>query len=105
MPSALGDTLLDPRDIEKHAAMGTSAARLHFAVDAASHVIARQQFRRATGVLISLTVTPSFFFGICGLVLVQLRNIVEHETAALLVAEDAAFAANAFGHQNAGDAD
>ena len=97
--------LLDPGNIEKHAAMRRSAARLDFAIDAARHVIAGEQFRRAARVLVALRVAPAFFFGVGGLLLVEVGDVVEHEAAAFAVAQHAAFAAHAFGDQDAAHAD
>ncbi len=54
------DFFLDPRDVEKHAAVRTAAAGLHLAHDAAGHVVAREQFGRALGVFVTLRVTPAF---------------------------------------------
>ena len=84
--------------------MRTPAPRLHFAIDAASHVIARQQLRRTPRTLVALRIAPAFFFVIGGRAAVVLRNIVEHEALAVFVAQHAAFAADAFRHQNALDA-
>lgn len=59
----------------------------------------------AAGVLIALGVAPAFLFGVGGLGLVVVGDVVEHEAAAFAVAEHAAFAANAFGDEDAADAD
>ena len=45
-------------------------------------------------------VTPAFFFVVGRLRFVIVRNEIEHETLALLVRQDAAFAAHAFGHEH-----
>ena len=73
----------DPGDVEEHAAVRAAAAFVHFALDAAGHVVAREQFGRTARVLVALRVTPAFFFGVGGLVHVERRNIVEHEALAL----------------------
>ena len=83
---------------------GLPRPSLHLAHDAARHVIARQQLRRTAGVLVALRVAPAFFLVVGGLVLVVRRDVVEHEALALVVAQHAAFAAHAFGHQNAAHA-
>src|SRR5579875_2245740 len=67
-------------------------------------MIAGQQFRRAARVAVALRVAPAFFFVVGGLRAVVFGDVVEHEAAALLVFQNAAFAANAFGDENAGDA-
>ena len=55
------DLFLDPRNVEEHAAVRAAATGLHFAVDAAGDVVARQQFRRALGIFVALRVAPAFF--------------------------------------------
>ena len=102
--SAFGQLLLDPRDVEEDAAVRGAAPRLHFAVDAARDVIARQQLRRTARVLVALRVAPSFLRIRGRLRLVVVGDVVEHEAAAFAVLQDAAFAANAFGDENAADA-
>ena len=84
---------------------GTAPPCLHFAIDAARHVIAGEQFGRTARVLIALRVAPAFLFVVGGLGFVEIRNIVEHEALAFAVAQHAAFAAHAFGDQNAAHAD
>ena len=103
--AALGMSLLDPGDVQEDAAVRAAAACLDFAIDAARHVVAREQLRRAAGVLVALRVAPAFVFVVGGLLLVELGDVVEHEAAAFAVAQDAAFAAHAFGHQDAAHAD
>ena len=99
------DAILDPGDVEIHAAVRTAASGFHFAIDAAGNVVARQQFGRTPRVLVALRVAPAFFFVVGRLRFVQLGNIVEHEAAAFAVAQNASFAAHAFGHQDAANAD
>ena len=84
---------------------GRAPACLDLAIDAAGDVIAGQQFGRPAGVLVALRVAPSFLFGVGGLLFVEIGNFVEHEPAAFAVAQNAAFAAHAFGHQDAAHAD
>src|SRR5262249_42693226 len=82
----------------------TAAALTHLAADAASNVITSQQFGWALGFLISLCVTPAFFFRGSGLVHVQRRNFFEHEPVALSIAKYPSLAANPFSYQNAAHA-
>jgi hypothetical protein len=63
-------------------------------------VIARES-RRTIGRLVALRVAPTFFFVFGRLVLVVLRDVVEHESAAVLVQEDAAFTTCALGDEDA----
>ena len=58
---AFGMLLLDPRNIEEHAAVRAAAPGLDLAHDAACHVVAGQQLRRAPRVLVSLDVSPALF--------------------------------------------
>ena len=99
-----GNMLLNPRNIQKHAAMGTSPPCLHLTIDAAGYVVPREQLRRTPGVLIALRVAPAFFFGICGLRFVKVRNVIEHEALAFAVAKHTAFPAHALCDQNAAHA-
>ena len=92
---------LDPCDVQINAAVRRSAARLDLAIDASCNVIAGQQFRRTTGILITCHISPAFFFVVGRLILVVRRNVVEHEPFAFAIAEDPAFAANSLGHQDA----
>ena len=84
--------------------MRAAAAFAHFAHDAAGHVIAGQQFGRTARVLVAGYVAPAFFFVVGRLRFVIRRDVVEHEALAFAVAQDAAFAAHAFGYQNAAHA-
>ena len=72
--------------------------------DAAGDVVAGQQLGRPAGVLVALGVAPPLLLVVGGLAPVVLRDVVEHEPPALAVAQDAAFAAHALGHQDAADA-
>ena len=98
------DFFLDPRDVEEHAAVRAAATGLHFAVDAAGDVIARQQLRRTFRILVVLRVAPAFFGIGRGLRPIIFRHVVIHEALAVFVAQHAAFAAHAFGDQNPFDA-
>ena len=49
--AAFGSLLLDPGDVEEHAAVRAAAAGLDFAVDAARDVVAREQLGRTVAVL------------------------------------------------------
>ena len=92
--------LLDPRNIQKHAAVRTSPPGLDLAHDAACHVVAGQQLRRTARALVALCVTPPFFFVVGGLALVVVRNVVKHEAPTFVVAQHAAFATHALCYQN-----
>src|SRR4029434_1066228 len=63
-------------------------------------MIAGQEFRRPPRIFAALTITPAFFFAVGGLIAIIFRNRGEHETATLLIRQDPAFTAYAFGHQN-----
>jgi hypothetical protein len=95
------DFFLDPGDVEEHSAVRAAAAGLHLAVDAARNVIAREQFRRALGVLVALRVAPAFLRIGGRLRFVIVGNVVEHEPLAVLVPQHAAFAAHSLGHEQA----
>ena len=101
---ALGSLLLDPRDIEKDAAVRTAPPLAHLAHDAAGHVIAGQQLGRPPGVLVALGIAPALLFVVGGLAAIVLRDVVEHEATALTVAQYAAFTAHPLRHQNAAHA-
>src|SRR3974390_1718199 len=97
--AGVGNAVLNPGDIQKHATMRAPAAIAHFSPNAASHMIPCKKFRWPASVLVSLRVTPTFFFCIGSLIGVCRRNVVKHETAAVLVPEDSSFASNTFGDQ------
>ena len=81
--------------------MRTAAALFDLAHDAAGNVIAREQLRRPARVLVPLRVSPAFLFVVGSLRAVEFRNVIEHESAALFVAQHAAFTADALRHQDA----
>ena len=95
-----GELLADPRDVEEHAAVRAAAPFFRFAHDAARHVVAREQLGRPPRGLVALGVAPPLVFVVRRLVLVEWRDVVEHEPAAVTVAEHAAFAAHRLGHQD-----
>ena len=68
--------------------------------DAAGHMVPGEEFRRPPRLLVPLRVPPALFRVRGGLVRVEVRDVVEHEPAAFAVAQDAAFAAHAFGDQD-----
>ena len=98
------EPLLDPGDVEEDAAVRAAAPLRHLAHDAARDVVARQQLGRAAGVLVALGVAPALLFVVGGLAAVVLRDVVEHEPPALVVAQHAALAAHALRHQDAAHA-
>src|SRR6266487_3787731 len=63
-------------------------------------MIAGQEFWRPPRIFAALTITPAFFFVVRGLSAIIFRNRIEHKTATLLIRQDPAFTAYAFGHQN-----
>src|SRR5438046_9229511 len=63
-------------------------------------MIAGQKFWRPPRIFTALTITPTFCFVVRSLVAIVFRNRIEHKTATLLICQDPAFAAHAFGHQN-----
>ena len=94
------ELFLDPLDVEEHTAVGTAPAGLDLAHDAAGHVVAGQQFRRAPGVLVAHDVAPALFGRVGGLGFVVVGDVVEHEALALAIEQDAAFASDPFGDQD-----
>src|SRR5439155_4381387 len=93
--------LSDRGDVDDHGVVGTAAAGLDLPHDAAGDVVAGEQFGRAAGVFVALTIAPPFLRIVGGLASVKLRDFVEHEPFALLVEQNAAFAPHAFGDENA----
>ena len=73
----------------------------HLAQDAAGDVVAGQQLGRTARVLVALGVAPPLLVGVGGLAPVVLRDVVEHEAAAVAVPEHAALAPHALRHQDA----
>src|SRR6185369_3417821 len=100
----MGQLLFDPGDVEIHAAVRRASPALHFAVDAARDVIPRQQLRRTAGVLVALGVAPALLgVGSC-LRFVVVGDVVEHESTAFTVLQNAALASNTFGDEKPPDA-
>ncbi len=77
-------TVLDPGDIEKNAAVRSSPPFANLPHNAARHVIAGKQFRRTARVPVTLRIAPTFLFVIRRLRSIILRDVIEHETAARL---------------------
>ena len=96
----IGDALLDPTDVEEHAAVRAAASFADLAHDAAGDVVAREQLGRPARALVALRVAESLVFVVGGLVLVGVGNVVEEEAAALAVEQDASFAAHALGDED-----
>ena len=71
--------------------------------DAAGDVVAGEELGRTPRVLVALGISPALFRIVRGLAAVVVGDVVEHEAAALAVAEDPAFTA-ALGDENALDA-
>ena len=101
---ALGSRSLIHEMSRKTPPCGLPRPSRDLAPDAAGDVVAGQQLGRPAGVLVALGVAPALLLVVGGLGAVVLRDVVEHEAPALAVAQDAAFAAHALGHQDAADA-
>ena len=97
--------LLDPRNIQIHAAVRRTAAGFHFAVDAARHVVAGQQLGRPARILVPEAIPPALLLVVRGLGFVQVGDIVEHEAPSFAVAQHAPFPAHTLRHQQAAHAD
>jgi len=95
------DLLFDPRDIQIHAAVRRTAARLDLAHDAARHVVAREQFGRPASSLVALGVPPAFFRVSSRLGFVVVGNVAKHEAIAFAVLQHAAFTTHALGDEDA----
>src|ERR1044072_6092911 len=80
--------------------MRTAFPLLALPHDAAGYMVAGKQFRRPPGLAITLCISPSFFFIVCRLIAVQLRDVLEHEALLFLIQQDTAFAAHAFGNKD-----
>ena len=100
----LAEPLGERLQFEEDAAVRAAAAFLHLADDAPRDVVARQQFRRAVGVLVAEDVAEAFLLVLRGLRFVVVRDVAEHEPVALAVPQHAALAANAFGDEDAANA-
>src|SRR5208337_5639773 len=71
-----GNTLLNPGDVEKDAAVRRTASFAHLAPNATRHVIARQQLRRAPRVLVALGIAPTFLLRVGSLIDIQRRDVL-----------------------------
>ena len=97
---AVGDALLGPGDVQEDAAVRAAAPLAHLFHDLAGDVVAGQQLGRAARVLVPLRVLPALFLAVRRLPFVVVGDVVEHEALAVLVPQDAAFAAHPLGHQD-----
>ncbi len=61
---SVSQLLLDPGDVEEHAAMRAAASCFYLSHDAAGDMITRQQFRRTPGTLVALRIAPALIFGV-----------------------------------------
>src|SRR5262245_18797149 len=104
MLGGIRQLFLDPRNIEKDAAMRTAAAFPNLADDAPGDVIARQSFRRPVHILVTLLVPPAFFGIFRGLVSVVIGDVVEHKALSFAVLQYSTLAANTFGNQDSANA-
>ena len=96
--------LLDPSNIQIHAAVRRAATSFNFSIDATRNMVAREQLRRTVGVLVAAHIAPAFLLIDGNLIFVRVRNVVKHKALAFAVAKHAALAAHAFGHKNAAHA-
>src|SRR5262249_60579040 len=85
------------------AAVRGAAPLLDLAHDAAGDVVAGQQLGGTPRVAVPLRVAPPFVLVVRRLPPVQLRNVVEHEAAPLLVEEDPSLPAHPFGDDDPAD--
>ena len=83
--------------------MRTAPPFLDLADDAARHVVTRQQLGWSPSLLVALCVDPAFLFVVGRLVLIELRDVIEHEATPPSVTEHAPLAAHAFRDQDAFD--
>ena len=84
--------------------MRASPALLDLPDDTAGHVIPCEKLGGSAGVAVSRHVAPPLLGRIRGLVDIERRNVVVHETAALGVRERAALSSHTLGHQDASHA-
>ena len=96
----LGEALLDPGDVEEDAAVRAAAPLAHLFHDLARHVVAGEELGRTARVLVPLRVLPPLFLAVGRLRFVVVRDVVEHEALAVLVAQHAPLAAHALGHED-----
>jgi len=92
----VGNFFLDPGDVEEDAAVRAAAAGFDFTHDTAERLIARQQFRRTARVFVALRVFPAFLWVAPSGSYIVFGDVIKHEALAVLVAEDAPFAAHRF---------
>ena len=97
--AALGSFSLIQAMSRIDAAVRAAASLANFAHDAAGHVIAGEKLRWTARTFVALGIAPAFFGIVGGLVLVVGGDVVEHEALALVVDQNAAFAAHAFSDQ------
>ena len=80
---------------------GLPRARLHLGVDGPGHLVPGQQVGRAPVVVVVLVPGVGLFLGLRRLGPEHVGDVVEHEAGALGVAQHAAVAAHALGHEDA----
>ena len=80
---------------------GAAPARLDLAVDGPGHLVPGQQVGRAPVVVVVLVPGVGLFLGLRRLGPEHVGHVVEHEAGALGVAQHAAVAAHALGHEDA----
>ena len=89
------------RDVEEHTAVLGPASRLHFCIDRARDLVAREQVGRAPVVLLVRVPAVGFGLVVGRLALEELRDVIEHEALALGVLQRPAVAAHALGDEDA----
>ena len=96
-------------DVEEHPAVRRAPTLADLGVDRPRDVVPRRQLGRPAGVGLAggaqgLDPGPGLLVGRRVLVAAVLREVVPHESLAILVAQDPALAANRLGHEEAADA-
>src|SRR5688500_2253726 len=68
--------------------------------DVSGFMISCQELGWSSRVAVTLRISPSFFFIICGLIFVQFRNVIKHESLTILIFKNATFTPDTFRHKN-----
>ena len=90
-------------DIEEDAAVGAAPAGLHFGVDRSGDFVAGEQLGGSATSGVVVVPLVGFVLGVGRLGPEHVGHIVEHEPGAFRVAQHAAVASDALGHQDAPD--
>src|SRR5437868_15518988 len=92
----IGNSLLNPRNVQEYTAVRTSAPFAHLSPDRSGNVVARQQFGWAFRVFIALRIPPTFLLRIGGLVYIERTDILEHKLFVVSIPKYASFVAYSF---------